>query len=76
MYSMYYLSVVSKHQIHCIQTYFVPNVLQEYFEINTFLSIDWPLYLFFYLWNFFFESLDPILVSKCWNVVIIHLGEV
>ena len=28
------LCLVSKHQTHCIQTYFVSNVLQEYFEIN------------------------------------------
>lgn len=66
MYSMYYLSVVSKHQIHCIQTYFVPNVLQEYFEINTsFHRLNALfIYLFIYLLNFFFlffESLDPIL---------------
>lgn len=29
------VGLVSKHQIHCIQVDFVPNVLQEYFEINT-----------------------------------------
>lgn len=37
IYSMYYLllCLVPKQQTHCVQAYFVPNVLQEYFEINT-----------------------------------------
>lgn len=32
------LCLVFKHQIHCIQVYLVPNVLQEYFEINTYFN--------------------------------------
>lgn len=34
------LCLVSKQQTHCVQAYFVPNVLQEYFEINMQVSID------------------------------------
>lgn len=30
--------LVSMHQIHCLKAYFIPNVLREYFELNT-LSI-------------------------------------
>lgn len=34
------LCLVSKHQTLCIPADFVPDVLQEYFEINTHVSID------------------------------------
>lgn len=34
------LCLVSKQQTHCVQAYFVPNTLREYFEINMQVSID------------------------------------
>lgn len=51
------LCLVSKH--HCIQAYFVTNVFQEYFEINTEVSIDW-------LFAFLLESIsnsEPFILS-------------
>lgn len=51
------LCLVSKQQTHSIHAYFVPAVLQEYFEINTEVSIDFLFPFFFpYLQYFRFST--------------------